>query len=105
VRFKLKDEAGHDIVDAVVYLQVQKLDNDNNPIGDVMNATSAGGSNEGNLIRYSSSGYQYNLKTDNMDVGRWALYVYLVDFDQSPPQPILMEDAPIDGISTIIIIK
>jgi hypothetical protein len=66
-----------------------------------MEATSAGGSNDGNLFRYSNSFYQYNLKTDTMEIGKWALYVYLLDGDDQ----ILMEDAPIDGISATILIK
>jgi VCBS repeat-containing protein len=101
VRFKLFDEAGQEIKDAAVILMIQQVDSSNNPIGPVMEATSAGGSNDGNLFRYSNSFYQYNLKTDTMEIGKWALYVYLLDGDDQ----ILMEDAPIDGISATILIK
>jgi len=106
VRFKLTDSDGDDITDAIVILRVQEIDEDNNPIGPVMNATSAGGSSDSNLITYSNSFYHYNLKTDDMQQGSiWALYVYLIDDDYSPPREILMEDSPIDGISTTIMIK
>jgi hypothetical protein len=102
VRFKLFDSSGAEIPDELVILKVQQLDDNNNPIGEVINATAAGGSNIDNIFSYSNNFYQYNLKTDNMDVGKWALYVYLIDPVNGE---ILMEDAPIDGISTTIIIK
>jgi VCBS repeat-containing protein len=105
VRFKLTNAAGDDIVDAIAVLRVQELDENNNPIGLVMDAVSAGGSSDGNLFRYSNSFYQFNLKTDELSVGTWALYVYLIDSEYNPPREILMEDLPIDGISTTIQIK
>ena len=105
VRLDLKDASNHDIVDAKVLLFVQQLDADNMPVGPVMNATSAGGSNEGNVFDYSSSWYQYNLKTDSMTVGKWALYVYMIDETTDPATWVLLEDQPIDGISTTILIK
>lgn len=107
VRFKLMDQNNNEITNATVILQIQQVDASNNPIGPLMNATSAGGSNDGNYFRYSSSAklYQYNLKTDTMAVGKWALYVYLIDSSTQPPTYVLLENAPIDGISTTIFIK
>ena len=71
----------------------------------MLNATSAGGSNEGNLFDYSGSWYQYNLKTENMTEGEWALYVYMIDTTTDPATEVLLEDQPIDGISTTIVVK
>ena len=102
IRFKLFDETGAQITNATVTLKMQQLDNDNNPTGLVMDATSAGGANDGNYFRYSSGFYHYDLKTDDMALGNWALYVYLIDPVHGE---ILMEDAPIDGISSVITIK
>jgi hypothetical protein len=107
IRFKLTDQNDNEITNATVILQIQQVDASNNPIGPLMNATSSGGSNDGNYFRYSTSAklYQYNLKTDTMAPGKWALYVYLIDSSMQPPTYILLENAPIDGISTTIFIK
>jgi hypothetical protein len=105
VRLDLEDASGNDIVDAIIILRVQQLDNNKMPFGPVLNATSAGGSNEGNLFDYSGSWYQYNLKTENMTEGKWALYVYMIDTTTDPATEVLLEDQPIDGISTTIVVK
>jgi VCBS repeat-containing protein len=105
VRLELKDASGNDIVDAIVILRLQELDSNNMPVGPVINATAAGGSNEGNVFDYSTSWYQYNLKTEDMTIGKWALYVYMIDTSTDPATEVLLEDQPIDGISTTIIIK
>lgn len=107
IRFKLTDQNNAEITNATVILQVQQVDSANNPIGPVMDATSSGGSNDGNYFRYSTSAklYQYNLKTDAMAPGKWALYVYLIDTSVQPPAYVLLENVPIDGISTTIFIK
>ena len=107
VRFKLTDQNNAEITNATVILRIQQVDFANNPIGPLMDATSSGGSNDGNYFRYSASAklYQYNLKTDAMAAGKWALYVYLIDTSVQPPAYILLENAPIDGISTTIFIK
>ncbi|MGI0024464.1 MAG: Ig-like domain-containing protein, partial [Nitrososphaera sp.] len=105
VRLELTDADGDDIVNAIIILRVQELDSNNSPIGPILNATSAGGSNQGNFFDYSNSFYQYNLKTDDMTVGKWALYVYMIDDSATPAIEVLLEDPPIDGISTTIIIK
>jgi len=101
VRFKLFNAQGGQLTNEIVLLRVQQLDGDGNPISEVMDATSAGGANDGPYFRYSSGFYHYDLKTDDMQLGTWALYVYLIDGDDE----ILMEDSPIDGISTTIIVK
>ena len=107
IRFKLTDQNNNKIINATVILQIQQVDSSNNPIGPLMNATSSGGSNDGYYFRYSASAklYQYNLKTDNMAVGKWALYVYLIDTSTQPATNVLLENAPIDGISMTIFIK
>jgi hypothetical protein len=105
VRLELADASGNDIVDAIVILRVQQIDSNKMAFGPVLNATSAGGSNEGNVFDYSGSWYQYNLKTENMTAGEWALYVYMIDTTTGPATEVLLEDQPIDGISTTIVIK
>jgi hypothetical protein len=105
VRLNLEDASGNDIVDALVILRVQALDENNMPVGPVMNATSAGGSNEGNIFDYTNNWYHYNLKTEDMTQGKWALYVYMIDTTTDPATEVLLEDQPIDGISTTIIVK
>ncbi|MGI0013942.1 MAG: cadherin-like domain-containing protein, partial [Nitrososphaera sp.] len=105
VRLELTDADGNNIVNAIIILRVQELDSNNSPIGPILDATSAGGSNQGNFFDYSNSFYQYNLKTEDMTVGKWALYVYMIDDSATPAIEVLLEDPPIDGISTTIIIK
>jgi hypothetical protein len=107
VRFKLTDQNGNEVTDATVILQIQQVDSSDTPIGPLMDATSSGDSNDGNYFKYSASGtlYQYNLKTDTMAVGKWALYAYLIDSSTQPSTHILLENAPIDGISTMLLIK
>jgi hypothetical protein len=107
VRFSIVDANGNAVEYATAILRVQQLDNNNFPIGPMLDATSAGQSNDGNLIRYSPGPdrYHYNLKTDAMAVGTWGLYVYVIDSDVSPAIEILVENEPIDGISMIIRIK
>jgi hypothetical protein len=105
VRLNLEDASGNDIVDALVILRVQALDENNMPVGPIVNATSAGGSNEGNIFDYTNSWYQYNLKTEDMTQGKWALYVYMIDTTTDQATEVLLEDQPIDGISTTIIVK
>lgn len=101
VRFKLTDQNNDEVLNAMVILQIQQVNAANNPIGPIMNATSAGGSNDDNIFRYSSSAklYQYNLKTDTMAIGKWALYVYLIDMSTQPATYILLENSPIDHIA------
>jgi hypothetical protein len=107
VSFTLKDQDGNVVTGAVVRLWVQQVDESNNPIGDVQEPTSSGASNDGNYFRYSASAnlYQYNLDTTGMALGKWALFVYLIDESVDPAEMILLEDAPIDGISATIVIK
>jgi hypothetical protein len=105
VRFKLTDAEGSDLLDELIILKIQELDENNNPIGPVVNATSTDGADIGNGFKISVGFYHYNLKTSDMSIGKWALYVYLIDSDYNPPREILMEDSPIDGISTTILIK
>jgi hypothetical protein len=105
VRLELEDASGNDIVNAIVILRLQELDSNNLAVGPVINATAAGGSNEGNVFDYGNSWYHYNLKTENMTEGKWALYVYMIDTTTDPATEVLLEDQPIDGISTTIIIK
>jgi hypothetical protein len=57
------------------------------------------------LFDYSGSWYQYNLKTENMTEGKWVLYVYMIDTATDPATEVLLEDQPIDGISTTIVVK
>ena len=72
VRFKLTDQNGNEVTDATVILQIQQVDSSATPIGPLMDATSSGGSNDGNYFKYSASGtlYQYQPQDGHLGCGQ-----------------------------------
>jgi hypothetical protein len=98
IRLKIYDANGNEVPDLTVYLKVQLL---SPPGSGIEDPSAAGNSNTDNQFSYVNNWYQYNLKTDKVPTGTWALYVLVVQDGNL----VLLDGPPIDGISATIIVK
>jgi len=78
VSFQLSDTNGTIVPTAVATLTVQKVSG-NVPVGNPIDATSSGNSDDGNLFRSDNQKYTYNLSTKPLSTGTYQLQVHLDD--------------------------
>jgi DNA-binding beta-propeller fold protein YncE len=80
VKFKLTDANGDFVSTAQASIMLQQFCNDE-PIGNLIEPTSKGRSNVGNIFRYdvSDDQYIYNLNTKGLSEGMWQIIVFLDD--------------------------
>jgi len=76
IKFQLTG-AGAGVTDAVAHLLIYKISND--VLGDPVDVESTSAATDGNLFRYSSGYYVFNLNTANLGPGTYQLQVDMGD--------------------------